>query len=123
MKHLNTVREMKEHNPNAVYIASMFTWLRQFAPHLAAAAIKDGWFDMAGWGRQSFAYPDFPHELLENGQMDPKKCCMACSKCTDLMRTGNVTGCVLRDKYYTDLYQSIPAEKRPKPTKDLREKV
>ncbi len=123
MKHLNTVRELKEHNPNAIYIASMFTWLRQFAPHLAAAAIEQNWFDMAGWGRQSFAYPDFPHELLENGAMDPKKCCLACSKCTDLMRTGNVTGCVLRDKYYTDLYQSIPADKRPKPSKDLREKV
>lgn len=123
MKHWQTVRELKQHNPGAIYIASMCTWLRQFAPAMAAAAIADGWFDLAGWGRQSFAYPDFPHELLETGAMDPKKCCIACSKCTDLMRTGHGTGCVVRDPYYTALYQSIPADQRPKPSKDVREKV
>ncbi|MBR4868226.1 MAG: flavin oxidoreductase/NADH oxidase [Clostridia bacterium] len=123
MKHLNTVRELKEHNPNAIYIASMFTWLRQFAPHLAAAAISTGWFDMAGWGRQTFAYPSFPREIMEQGEMDPKRCCIACSKCTDLMRTGNVTGCVVRDPFFRDLYQSIPAEQRPRPSKDIREHI
>ena len=123
MKHLNTVRELKEHNPNAIYIASMFTWLRQFAPHLAAAAIGAGWFDMAGWGRQTFAYPSFPREIMEQGEMDPKRCCIACSKCTDLMRTGNVTGCVVRDPFFRDLYQSIPVEQRPRPSKDIREHI
>ncbi len=123
MKHWNTVRELKQHNPNAIYIASLLTWLRQFAPNLAAAAIEEGWFDMAGWGRQSFAYPDFPRELLETGRIDPKKSCIACSKCTDLMRTGHGTGCVIHDEHYTELYKSIPIEKRPKPSKNIRERV
>lgn len=123
MKHWETVRELKQHNPNAVYIASMFTWLRHYAPAMAAAAIQNGWFDMAGFGRQSFAYPEFPKELLQTGAMDPKKCCVACSKCTDLMRTGHGTGCVVRDSYYTEIYRNIPPEKRPLNTTDLREHV
>ena len=122
-KHWETVRELKQHNPNAVYIASMFSWFRQFAPQMAATCIQDGWFDMAGFGRQSFAYPTFAQDILSTGVMDGKKCCLSCSKCTDLMRTGHGTGCVLRDAYYTNLYRSIPLEKRPKNTTKIREKV
>lgn len=122
-KHWESVRELKKHNPNAVYIASMFTWFRHFAPYMAAGCIENGWFDMAGFGRQSFAYPEFAKDILQKGQMDKTKCCFSCSKCTDLMRTGNGTGCVLRDDYYTKLYQSIPQEKRPINTTQIREKV
>ena len=122
-KHWESVKALKEHNPNAVYIASMFTWLRHFAPHMAASCIQQGWFDMAGFGRQSFAYPTFAKDILQEGEMNKTKCCFSCSKCTDLMRTGNGTGCVLRDEYYTKLYQSIPQEKRPINTTNVREKV
>ncbi len=122
-KHWESVRELKQHNPNAVYIASMFSWLRQFAPYMAARCIKDGWFDIAGFGRQSFAYPTFAKDVLTIGKMDKNKCCLSCSKCTDLMRTGHGTGCVLRDTYYTELYRSIPIDKRPKNTTQIREKV
>ncbi len=122
-KHWESVKALKEHNPGAVYIASMFTWLRHFAPNMAASCIEQGWFDMAGFGRQSFAYPEFAKDILQKGQMEKTKCCFCCSKCTDLMRTGNGTGCVLRDEFYTKLYQSIPQEKRPVNTTQVREKV
>ena len=122
-KHWHSVRELKQHNPNAIYIASMFSWLRHFAPQMAATCIESGWFDMAGFGRQSFAYPTFASDVLHKGKMDKTKCCLSCSKCTDLMRTGLGTGCVLRDEYYTNLYRSIPLEQRPKSTNNIREKV
>ncbi len=116
LKHWQCVRELKAHNGGAVYMASMFSWLRHLAPEMAAAAIAAGWFDVAGFGRQSFAYPTFPAEWLQTGRMDPAKCCVCCSKCTDLMRTGHGTGCVVRDPHYAALYRSIPVEARPKPS-------
>ena len=122
-KHWESVKKLKKHNPNAIYIASMFSWLRQFAPNMAAKCIEEGWFDMAGFGRQSFAYPTFAADIINKGEMKKNKCCLSCSKCTDLMRTGHGTGCVLRDEYYTNLYRSIPLEKRPVNTTNIREKV
>ena len=60
-----------------------------------------------GDGRQGFAYPDFANDILHKGALNPQKVCIACSKCTELMRGGNVTGCVVRDGYYTKLYQEM----------------
>ena len=62
---------------------------------------------MVGYGRQGFAYPEFANAILKEGALDPKKVCIACSKCTELMRGGNVTGCVVRDGMYTKLYQEM----------------
>ena len=39
--------------------------------------------------------------------MDKKKCCITCGKCTELMRMGTVTGCVIRNPYYTNLYAKM----------------
>ena len=44
-----------------------------------------------------FAYPTFYKDYLEKGQLDKKKVCLKCSKCSELMRAGTVSGCVIRD--------------------------
>ena len=53
--------------------------------------------DIAGFGRQSFAYPDFARDIIAHGAMLRKKCCTACTKCTEIMRFGGQTGCVIKD--------------------------
>lgn len=38
--------------------------------------------------------------------MDPKKVCITCGKCTELMRSGSTAGCVIRDSgTYLPIYQ------------------
>ena len=37
--------------------------------------------------------------------MDARKCCIACGKCTELMRAGSTAGCVIRDPEYLPIYQ------------------
>jgi glutamate synthase (NADPH/NADH) small chain len=66
-------------------------------PHVAAGAIKTGGAALCGVGRGAFAYPDTPKDVLATGRMDPAKCCVACSGCTQIMRDGGKTGCVVRD--------------------------
>ena len=97
--------------PDIAVISSALSYLRQLSGYLAAGQIRDGVADMAGFGRQAFAYPTFAAELLTTGAMDGKKCCIACSKCSQLMRANSVAGCVVRDKEYVPIYQEAVLQK------------
>ena len=94
---LNGAREIKEAVPQMAVISSGLSFLGVAAPHVTAACIQNGWFDFAGFGRTAFAYPDFANDILKNGDMQKEKMCICCSKCTELMRAGSETGCVVRD--------------------------
>jgi 2,4-dienoyl-CoA reductase-like NADH-dependent reductase (Old Yellow Enzyme family) len=78
-------------------VGNGYSWLRQFLPNIGAANIQDGKITMVGLGRCAFAYPDTPRDVLLTGAMDPKKVCISCSKCTQLMRDHGKAGCVVRD--------------------------
>ena len=74
---------------------------------MAAAFIQQGGFDFAGFGRTIFAYPDFAKDILAEDGMKREKCCICCSKCTEIMRTpGGTPGCVIHDKDpYLEIYK------------------
>lgn len=78
-------------------IASGYTWLRHLLPQVAAGLLEQGWAQLIGQGRGMFAYPDSVNDILEKGAMDPAKSCVTCSACTQIMRDGGMTGCVVRD--------------------------
>lgn len=87
-------------------IGNGYSWLRQFFSYVGAATVQRGAAQMIGIGRQAFAYPDAPRDLLTGEGQDPRKQCIACSKCTQIMRDGGKTGCVVRDaKIYAPLYK------------------
>ncbi len=91
-------------------VGNGYSWLRQFQGHAGAANIEAGNCAFMGLGRSSFAYPDAPKDLLTKGEMDTKKVCIACSKCTQIMRDHGRTGCVVRDaKIYGPLYKEYRA--------------
>lgn len=94
----NCTRQIKEKFPNLTIISSANSYLRQFSPNLGAGMLEVGGADMIGYGRMSFAYPNFPRDLQDKGILLPQKCCVACGKCTELMRMGCVAGCVIRDQ-------------------------
>lgn len=87
-------------------VGNGYSWLRQFSLHAGSANISRGDCAFVGLGRSSFAYPDAPKDQLEQGFLDPKKVCTACSKCTQIMRDHGRTGCVVRDsKIYAPLFK------------------
>ena len=71
--------------------------MREFSPYLAAGTLEQGLATLVGYGRETFAYPDFPKDIFSTGSMKKEKCCIACGKCADIMRAGGTTGCVVRD--------------------------
>ena len=68
--------------------------------------LSEGVCDMVGYGRMWLAYPMFYRDYLK-GAFEPKKCCLACSKCTELMRAKQVSGCAVFNEYYRELYKTI----------------
>lgn len=104
---LNGTAKLKAMVPEMKLICSGLSYLGAAAPHVAAAMMERGGFDVAGFGRTAFAYPDFAKDIIKNGQMDPKKICICCSKCSEIMRTpGGTPGCVIRDReVYLPIYK------------------
>ena len=97
--------------PSVPVVGTGFSWLRQFWPHVAASLVGTGQIALAGLGRGIFAYPDAPADLMAAGRLDPRKCCIACSRCTELMRLGSTPGCVVRDHpLYPDIHRQAVAD-------------
>ena len=90
---------VKERAPDAVVIASAFSWLREFGPCVAAGGIQDGWYDVAGFGRQSIAYPEYANDILKTGSLSRKNCCVTCCGCTNLIKkSGKMLKCIMKPK-------------------------
>jgi NADPH-dependent glutamate synthase beta subunit-like oxidoreductase/2,4-dienoyl-CoA reductase-like NADH-dependent reductase (Old Yellow Enzyme family) len=94
---MSITRQVQEAFPDLPVIGSGYTWLRHLMPYVAAGVIASGGATVLGIGRGAFAYPDTPRDVMETGQMDPARCCVTCSACTQIMRDGGKTGCVVRD--------------------------
>lgn len=106
------VAEIQRANPELKVISSGLSYLRQFSANLAAGELENGVCSIAGFGREAFAYPDFPQDIFKKGAMEPNKCCIACGKCTELMRAGSTAGCVIRDEVYLPIYRRDVQDKK-----------
>ena len=95
---LKATRELKKAVPEAVLVATGLSWYETFGPNVAAGGITDGWFDLAGFGRQAMAYPGYAADILNNGRLDAGKCCVTCDKCYELIGMHQIAGCVVRDR-------------------------
>lgn len=105
---LNGTATLKKAVPEIKLICSALSYLGSTAPGVAAGYVENGGFDFAGFGRTVFAYPDFAKDITENGGMEQKKCCVCCSKCSEIMRAGGAPGCVIRDAaVYAPIYKSV----------------
>jgi len=85
-------------------------YLRQYADLFAAGAVEEGLCDGMLFGRMAFADPDFANEIMKQGRIDPRRVCMTCGKCGDLIRSHLPTGCVVRDpQTFLPFYQAYMA--------------
>ena len=83
--------------PALPLVGTGYSWLRQFFPPIAAGVILAGSAGLIGVGRLAFAYPDFAKDLAEHGSLNPDKVCITCSGCSQIMRDGGRSGCIVRD--------------------------
>ena len=97
---------IKENFPMLTVVGSGLSYYRDDLMEQSERQLRDGICDMVGYGRMWLAYPMFYRDYMK-GAFDPKKCCLACSKCTELMRAKQVSGCAVFNEYYRNLYKEI----------------
>ena len=110
------IGEVKKAVPEMVIFGSAASYLRRFADLYTAGAVEEGFCDGMLFGRMAFADPDYANEIIKNGRIDPKRVCMTCGKCGDLIRAHKPTGCVIRDpKTFMPFYKEFLEIKKKQP--------
>lgn len=113
---INGIGAVKKAVPEMTILASAPTYLRQYADLYAAGAVEEGLCDGMLFGRMAFADPDFANEIVKNGRIDPKRVCMTCGCCGDLIRAHKPTGCVVRDPdTFLPFYREFQEIKKTQP--------
>ena len=97
-------KHLKEKFPGLALVASGLSYYRRELMEVSESLLREGACDFVGYGRLWLAYPQFYNDYL-NGAFHDKKCCVTCSKCTELMRAKCVSGCAVFDDYYKNLYE------------------
>ena len=97
-------KHLKEKFPTLPLVASGVSYYRAELMEKSEELIASGKADFVGYGRVSLAYPMLYRDYIE-GKFDPKKCCVACSKCTELMRAKCVSGCAVFNPFYKKLHE------------------
>ena len=95
---LQSAKIVKQNFPDALVVASAFSWLREYAPMIAAGGIEQEWFDIAGFARQAVAYPNFAGDMLSDKGMERGKCCTTCGGCSGLIKSGKMLRCIVHGK-------------------------
>jgi 2,4-dienoyl-CoA reductase-like NADH-dependent reductase (Old Yellow Enzyme family) len=101
-RQMAATRHLKQRFPNLLIIGSGYTYLQDFLPNVAQAAVREGWVDFVGLGRMVLSYPEFLWEASAGIQIQRKLVCRTFSDCTTAPRNGLPSGCYPLDKYYKE---------------------
>ena len=101
-RQMETTRELKRQFPGLIFVGSAYTYLQDFLPSVAQAAIREGWTDFVGLGRMLLSYPEFLWEASQGSQIHRKRVCRTFSDCTTAPRNGMPSGCYPLDDYYKE---------------------
>jgi len=101
-RQMEATRELKQRFPNLLIVGSGYSYLQDFLPHVAQAAVREGWVDFVGLGRMVLSYPEMLWDASEGAQMQRKLVCRTFSDCTTAPRNGLPSGCYPLDPYYKD---------------------
>lgn len=97
---LEVTQELKSRHPSTVFVGSGYSYLQEWLPNVAQAAVRRGWVDAVGVGRMALSYPDLPADVLAGRPLDRRRICRTFSDCTTAPRNGLVSGCYPLDEFY-----------------------
>ncbi|HMN59139.1 MAG TPA: NADH:flavin oxidoreductase [Anaerolinea sp.] len=92
--------ELKARFPEMVFVGSAYSYLQEYLPNVAQAAVRAGKVDLVGLGRSTLAYPELPADVLSGRGLQRKHLCRTFSDCTTAPRNGMVSGCYPLDEFY-----------------------
>jgi NADPH2 dehydrogenase len=101
-RQMEATRQLKQQFPNLLVVGSGYTYVQDFLPNVAQAAVREGWVDFVGLGRMVLSYPEFLWEACAGTRIQRKLVCRTFSDCTTAPRNGLPSGCYPLDKYYKE---------------------
>ncbi len=99
-------KAVKAAHPQTAVVMSGLSYYAERALDMAERFLQEGVCDFAGLGRGSIAYPRVYLDW-KNGAADKRNMCVLCSKCTEMMRRGEVSGCAVQDPFYREIYKGM----------------
>jgi NADPH2 dehydrogenase len=115
-RQMEAARQLKSQFPNLIIMGTAYSYLQDFLPHVAQAAIRLGWVDLIGLGRMTLSYPGILLDAVEGRAIQHRLVCRTFSDCTTAPRMGLPSGCYPLDEHY----KSSPMAERLKSTKAKR---
>ena len=114
MRLMGVTRAIKTQFPKMICVGSGYTYLQEYLPNVAQAAVRNGWVDFVGLGRMVLSYPELPRDVLSVGTIKKKRLCRTFSDCTTAPRNGMVSGCYPLDTVYkmSPEYKTLAAVKK-----------
>jgi 2,4-dienoyl-CoA reductase-like NADH-dependent reductase (Old Yellow Enzyme family) len=99
-RQMKITRRLKQRFPNLIFVGSAYSYLQDFLPNVAQAAVRQEWVDVVGLGRMVLTYPDLLWDATEGKMIQHKRICRTFSDCTTAPRNGLPSGCYPLDSYY-----------------------
>jgi 2,4-dienoyl-CoA reductase-like NADH-dependent reductase (Old Yellow Enzyme family) len=103
-RHFAATGQIQKAYPDLTVVGTGYSWLQRFLVNAGAGNLKLRRVSVVGVGRGALAYPEFAHDALTKGELDPLRTCKTLSYCSYLMRQKNhplgqfPTGCPPFDK-------------------------
>jgi NADPH2 dehydrogenase len=99
-RQMEATRKLIQHFPKLIIVGTAYSYLQDFLPHVAQAAVRLGWVDSVGLGRMVLSYPEMLSDVVEDRPFQHKLVCRTFSDCTTAPRNGLPSGCYPLDAYY-----------------------
>jgi NADPH2 dehydrogenase len=97
---LGAAAAIKAARPDLTVVGTGYSYLQEWLPHVAQAAVAAGGVDSVGLGRMVLSYPDLPLDVLAGRTLDRRRLCRTFSDCTTAPRNGLPSGCYPLDDFY-----------------------
>jgi len=97
---IGVAAELTRARPDITFVGSGWSYLQEWLPHVAQAAVAEGWIHSVGLGRMALSYPDLPADVLAGRPLERPRLCRTFSDCTTAPRHGLVSGCYPLDPFY-----------------------
>ncbi len=99
-RQMEATHRLKRQFPTLIFVGTAYTYLQDYLPHVAQAAVRGGWVDVVGLGRMALSYPEVLWDASSGNELQHKRICRTFSDCTTAPRKGLPSGCYPLDSYY-----------------------
>jgi NADPH2 dehydrogenase len=105
-RQMDATRRLRQQFPSLIFVGTAYTYLQDYLPFVAQAALREGWVDLIGLGRMALTYPELLWDSAAGNPVQHKRICRTFSDCTTAPRKGLPSGCYPLDSYYKSSTQA-----------------